>query len=41
MIEGDLPAKALKLVQEWTALHQTELLEMWNSQSFHEIEPLV
>ena len=22
MIEGDLPARALKLVQEWMALHQ-------------------
>ena len=40
MLEGDLPPKALKLVQEWTALHQTELLDIWNTQNFVKIAPL-
>jgi len=40
MLEGDLPAKALSLVQEWTELHQAELLEIWNTQKFHQISPL-
>lgn len=32
--------RALSMVKEWLALHQTELLEMWEHQEFHEIEPL-
>lgn len=41
MLEGDLPAKALKLVQEWCLLHKDELLQMWSSQNIHELPPLV
>ena len=40
MLEGDLPTKALKLVQEWTSLHQAELLNIWNTQNFVKIAPL-
>ncbi len=40
MIEGDLPKKALSMVAEWTKLHQSELLEIWNTQNFIKIEPL-
>ena len=40
MLEGDLPSKALTLVQEWTKLHQAELLAMWNSQKFNPLPPL-
>ena len=40
MFEGDLPAKALKLVQEWVELNQAELLEIWKTQKFHQIPPL-
>lgn len=40
MLEGDLPSKALTLVQEWTKLHQTELLAMWDSQKFNLLPPL-
>ena len=28
-IHGDFPPRALKLVLEWNALHQSELLENW------------
>ena len=41
MIEGDLPARALKLVQEWMALHQSELLAMWNNKQIKKLPPLV
>ena len=40
MLEGDLPRKALALVQEWAALHQSELLEMWKSQNIRALPPL-
>ena len=29
VIEGELPSRALSLVQEWAMLHREELLEDW------------
>lgn len=29
VLKGYLPAKAVKLIQEWAALHEIELLENW------------
>lgn len=29
VIEGELPHRALKLVQEWAMIHREELLEDW------------
>jgi hypothetical protein len=29
-LEGQLPTRAFRLVQEWARLHQTELAENWN-----------
>lgn len=40
MFEGDLPAKALRLVQEWIEINQVELLEIWKTQIFRQIPPL-
>lgn len=40
MLEGDLPPKALAMVQEWAKLHQNELLEIWNTQQFTTLPPL-
>ena len=40
MLEGDLPAKALSMVQEWTAANNEALLEMWNTQKFRQLPPL-
>ena len=44
LTRGALPSRALKLVQEWTALHRTELLEDWKlcqtKQTPKPIEPL-
>ena len=40
MLEGDLPTRALRLVQEWIELHRSDLLEIWKSQQFLSIPPL-
>lgn len=40
VLEGQLPKKALSLVLEWLELHRGELLELWETQEFREIEPL-
>ena len=40
VIEGHLPPKALAMVQEWTAIHKKELLQMWDSQEFFPLSPL-
>lgn len=41
MLEGNLPAKALSLVREWAALHQENLLTMWQTQNFKQLPPLL
>ena len=44
VLSGDLPARALRLVQEWAELHQRELHANWESARAHaplsSIEPL-
>ena len=40
ILEGDLPPRAVKLVQEWAAIHQAELLDMWNTQNIRKLSPL-
>ncbi len=44
MIEGDLPRRALLLILDWAAIHQSELLEDWQlcqeKQIPKKIEPL-
>ena len=40
MREGDLPAKAIALSQEWIVVHQKELLDMWKTQEFRTLPPL-
>jgi hypothetical protein len=40
VIEGSLPKKCRQLVREWAEIHQEELIEMWDTQNFHKIEPL-
>jgi len=41
VVVGYLPARVRGLVEEWAELHRDELLEMWESQDFHKVEPLV
>lgn len=40
LIEGDLPAHAQELVLEWLKIHQEELIEMWDKQTFRKLPPL-
>jgi hypothetical protein len=40
MLEGDLPVRAQRLVREWAAHHQAELLQMWNTQEFQQLPGL-
>ena len=41
VLVGLLPAKVRGLVEEWAELHREELLQMWQTQEFHSIKPLV
>ncbi|GDX83977.1 hypothetical protein LBMAG43_00190 [Methylococcaceae bacterium] len=41
IIDGSLPKKCRQLVREWAEIHQDELIEMWSTQNFHHLEPLV
>lgn len=40
IIEGDLPSRAQKMVEEWAGLYQKDLLDMWNRQEFRKLPPL-
>lgn len=40
LLEGDLPKRALKLVQEWLNVHKKEIIKIWNTQKFKKIPPL-
>lgn len=40
MLQGDLPKRALKMVQEWVNQHQHDLMEIWGTQKFVELSPL-
>jgi len=40
MLEGDLPVRAQRLVREWGAQYQQELLQMWNSNEFKRLPGL-
>ena len=40
MIEGDLPARAYRLVKEWHDLYKNELQDMWNNQQLKKLPPL-
>jgi len=45
IIAGQLPKRAIRLVEDWIELHKNELLENWNESikenpNFKKIEPL-
>lgn len=40
LLEGNLPNKAMSMVQEWISIHRDELKEMWETQEFKPIAPL-
>lgn len=40
IIEGDLPARADRMVRDWAQNYQAELLEMWKTQQFKQLPGL-
>ena len=40
MIEGDLPARAQRLVREWAEPYRDELLQMWETQEYKKLPGL-
>lgn len=40
MLVGDLPRRALKMVEEWTEKNREALLEIWKTPKFVELPPL-
>ena len=41
MIEGDIPCKGVKLVQEWREKHKDELQLMWDTKQVKKLPPLI
>ncbi len=41
LMEGDLPDKALAIAKEWASQYQKELLQIWETQEFIKLPPLV
>jgi hypothetical protein len=41
IMDGHLPARVRGLVEEWAEMNQQELIGMWESKDFHQLEPLV
>ena len=40
IIDGDLPKRAASMVREWVSIHETELLEMWETQDIRQLDSL-
>jgi hypothetical protein len=40
MIEGDLPSRSIRLVEEWGSKYQTELNRMWETKDFIKLPEL-
>lgn len=40
MIQGDLPAKAQELVEDWLKIYSADLQKMWDEQSIIKLPPL-
>jgi hypothetical protein len=45
LLEGELPRRAIRLIEDWTELHRDELMKNWesaqsDSPEFEKIEPL-
>lgn len=40
MTEGDLPMRSQRMVKEWAAQYQQELLQMWQTNEFRQLPGL-
>ncbi len=41
LIDGGFPTRATDLVREWIAINREALLEMWETQEFKKLDPLM
>lgn len=40
MTEGDLPVRAVRLINEWQEEYQNELMKMWETKEFKKLPGL-
>jgi len=40
MIEGDLPRRAQRMIEEWATQYKADLMTMWNSQAYKKLPGL-
>ncbi len=40
MLEGDLPVRAQRLVEDWACKHKDALLDIWRNQTFRQVPGL-
>jgi hypothetical protein len=40
MIEGDLPARAVKMVKDWARKYNRDIIEMWKTQKYRQLPSL-
>ena len=40
MIEGDMPARAMKMVKDWAKKYNSDLMEMWKTQKYRQLPGL-
>jgi hypothetical protein len=40
MTEGDMPARARKMIIEWASMYQDNLIKIWETHEFKKIPPL-
>jgi hypothetical protein len=40
MIEGDMPARAMKMVKDWAKKYNGDLMEMWKTQKYRQLPGL-
>ena len=40
MIEGDMPARATKMVKDWAKKYNSDLMEMWKTQKYRQLPGL-
>jgi hypothetical protein len=40
MIEGDMPARAVRMIKSWAKKYNRELMEMWKDQQYKQLPGL-
>ena len=41
MLEGDIPMKQQRMIKDFIIYYQEQLYEMWNTQKFERLSPIV